>query len=92
MRAMDDEKCRKVGRYIANRAPGLVLYATSLRTQLEKLAESHGVHAVRLGCVVLRPTAEFASRWRPWRRVPDRHHLLAARALLTYRVERPHPA
>lgn len=86
MRAMDDEKCRKVGRYITNRAPGLVLYAASLRTQLEQLAEEHGDETVRLGCIVLRLAADLARSWHPWRRADDRRHLLAAYALLTVRV------
>ena len=60
MRAIDDDKCRKVGRYIANRAPGLVLYAASLNSELERLAERHGDDVVRLAGIVLRLTADLA--------------------------------
>jgi len=82
MKSMDDEKCQKVGRYIANRAPGLVLYAASLRGELRRVSARHGDERIRLACIALRLVADLRGGQRPWRRTEDHHHLLGAYGLL----------
>ncbi len=82
MQALDDGKCRKVGRYLANRAPGLVLYARELRSALEVPVQAHGDEAVRLACLIERLRHDLGTRWQRWRRHDNRRHLLAACAML----------
>ncbi|MCP3882676.1 MAG: hypothetical protein GY701_30420, partial [Sulfitobacter sp.] len=84
MQALDDRKCRKVGRYLANRAPGLVLYARGLHSALTALEEAHGTEAVRLACLVERLRHDLGTRWNRWRRYQDRRHLVGACAMLKH--------
>ena len=82
MQALDDPKCGKVGRYLANRAPGLVLYARELIAALDDLVPTHGDNAVRLACLIERLRHDLGTRWNRWRRHEDRRHLLGACAML----------
>ena len=52
--ALEDKKCRKVGRYIKNRAPGLSLYADDIKSKLNALSLRYGDPVVRLCSVVWR--------------------------------------
>lgn len=82
MLAMDHDKCRKVGRYIHNRAPGLALYAQQVNDELSQVAARHGDQAMLLSCVMLRLVAELKTRKRLACRHQDRQQLLGAYAAL----------
>ncbi len=84
MQALDDPKCRKVGRYLANRAPGLVLYAREFLAALGDLVPTHGDDALRLACLIERLRHDLGTRWHPWRRHEDRRHLVGACAMLKH--------
>jgi len=84
MQALDDPKCRKVGRYLANRAPGLVLYARELLAALGDLVPTHGDKPLRLACLIERLRHDLGTRWNRWRRHEDRRHLLGACAMLMH--------
>jgi hypothetical protein len=82
MLALDDDACRKVGRYIHNRAPGLSLYAVEVKGQLDELSSRYGDQVVRLACVVWRLKEEQCRGRRRWRRSEDQRYLVAAFGLL----------
>ena len=82
MQALNDKKCQKVGRYLANRAAGLVLYAAELHASLTALGETHGHEAVRLACLIERLSHDLSNRWNPWRRYDNQRYLLGAHVLL----------
>lgn len=83
MQSHDDRDCRKVGRYLANRAPGLVLYARQLHQELAELSPTHSGTAIRLALIIARLQHELGSgRPQPWRRRERQLHLLGACAML----------
>ena len=79
---MDDDKCRKVGRYINNRAPGLSLYAQQMNAELAEVASRYGWQVTILACIILRLIAELDRRKRMWCRRQDRQYLLGAYGVL----------
>lgn len=79
---MDSDKCRKVGRYIHNRAPGLSLYAQQMNVELTEVASRHGQHAMILACILVRLLGQLDSRRRSWCRRQDRQQFLGAYAAL----------
>jgi len=85
MQALPDKKCRKVGRYLENRAPGLALYATETNQHLTDLSTQHGQMEVMLACIILRLVSDLARRRRPWSWRQEQHHLLGAFAKLSSR-------
>jgi len=84
MLALSHNKCRKVGRYLKNRAPGLALYATKTNRQLADLSSRHGEMAVTLACIVLRLVSDLGRHRRPWCWRKDQRHLLGAFAWLKH--------
>lgn len=86
MLEMDEDKCRKVGRYIKNRAPGLTLYAEQMHTELATVASSFGQQAMILACIILRLIAALDERRRKWCRRQDQQHLLGAYTALKQMV------
>ena len=86
IQALNDPKCRKVGRYLSNRAPGLALAMTELEGQLRALAERYGEHALSLACVIERLVKDLRNRRRPWQRSEQTRHLFGAFALLNQRL------
>ncbi len=78
----ENDKCRKVGRYLQNRAPGLALYAQQMNAALAEIALRHGRQATILACVIMRLIAELDGRRRTYCRQQDRHHLLGAYGML----------
>lgn len=80
---MSNHNCQVVGRYIQNRAPGLVLYAAELREQFAGLAKDVGEISVTLACIVWRLMHELRLGRRHWDRHHLRQHLVGAYALLT---------
>lgn len=84
MQAISENKCRKVGRYLQNRAPGLALYATETNQHLSDLSSQHGDTEVMLACIILRLVSDLGRRRRPWCRRQDQQHLLGAFAKLKH--------
>lgn len=77
-----NQKARKIGTYIRNRAPGLVLYVTALATQFHALFPRYGQDAVQLACVIWRLIRDLQNHRWPWDRSKDERHLIAAFAYL----------
>ena len=86
MMVLDEHKCRKVGRYLKNRAPGLALYAIEMNQHLADLSSQHGQSPVMLACIILRLVADLGRRRRPWCWRRDQRHLLGAFAKLKHLV------
>jgi len=86
MMVLPHTNCKKVGRYIKNRAPGLVLYAAEMKQRLVEAAQHAGQDEVALACVVWRLAQDLRCGRRPWRRHADYQHLLGAFALLQHRA------
>lgn len=82
MMKLNDHKCREVGRYLRNRAPGLSLYATELREKLDELSNQHGEREVLLACIVWRLLDDLRNHRRPWRRRRAQRHLVGAYGML----------
>ena len=71
MMALDDERCRKEGRYIINRADGLVLYMRTLVSKLEALYPQFGEKQVRLATHIWRLFRDLKHHRWPWDRNDD---------------------
>lgn len=81
---LDEPKCRKVGKYIYNRAPGLAKYMIQINQQLQQLTLSYGQESVSIACVFCRLVREFKRKRYTFesRLRKQRLHLLAAVATL----------
>lgn len=86
MLAIENRHCRRVGRYLKNRAPGLSLYMVELGKQLGQLDGQFGADRVDLACVVLRLVSDLRNHRRRWNRRTEHRHLLGAIALLEHRA------
>ena len=84
MQALSENKCRKVGRYLENRAPGLALYATETNQHLADLSSHHGEREVTLASIILRLVSDLGRRRRPWCWRQDQQHLVGAFAQLKH--------
>ncbi len=82
MVALTDQKSRKVGRYLNNRAPGLACYLEELQLHLDALASTHGENAVRLACIITRLAMEVREHRRPWHLTENTRALQGACILL----------
>jgi hypothetical protein len=80
--AIDDARCRKLARYLQNRAPGLSLATADLNLRMAELYAMYPVQAVLLGCMIWRLVGELQSGRSPWRRTEYSRQLLAAFAQL----------
>ena len=78
MMELDSAKCRKVGRYICNRADGLVLYMRDLVAKLEALFPHHGEAQVKLATMIWRLFRELKHHRWPWDRDDDEQLLVRA--------------
>jgi hypothetical protein len=74
----------KVGRYVLNRAPGLVLYAEELTAQLRVPADRYGPERVALAAVLWRLRYELRTDRHPWHRSHYHRLLLATFAFLQH--------
>jgi len=87
MMALDDDKARRVGGYLNNRAPGLAKHMGSLRQQLDEIADRFGESPTELACVI------WQLRWLLRRGCDDlqrhrhEHQLLGAFAMLRHRAK-----
>ena len=82
MLALDDDKCRKVGRYLSNRAPGLASHARELASHLELLCSLWGQRSVELACQLHRLLSDLGHRGRTYRKWEAREQLREAYAQL----------
>ena len=84
MMGLDDPKCRKVGKYLRNRAPGLVKYMVQLHKQLAHLACERGQTVVSRACVFWRLVHELRHKrlGRSHKRRRHERQLLEAYSLL----------
>ena len=82
MMDLPTKRCRKVGRYIFNRAPGLALHMREMEARLDGLAGRYGEDAVRMACVAWRLRKDLDGNRRPWDGSKDRKHLAVAEHLL----------
>ncbi|MEE9381844.1 MAG: hypothetical protein V3V08_00320 [Nannocystaceae bacterium] len=88
MKELDDPRCKKVGKYIGNRAAGLAKYMTALLGCLAPLVAAHGMGAVSLACVIWRLLFDLRGARKPGARTrtEDHRHLAGAMAMLRSRV------
>ncbi len=82
MMALRSRRCRKVGRYVVNRAAGLVLHMRALVDRFTALSSDHGDEEVRLACLIWRLFADLKHHRRPWEKRDDEKSLLEAIARL----------
>lgn len=84
MQSLSSSRCRKVGRYLENRAPGLVKYARALNEALAQLGAEHDDDTVRIACIIERLRADLNRHTHPWRRRDKRQLLYGACATLKH--------
>lgn len=80
--AIDDASCRKLARYLQNRAPGLSLATADLNLRLAQLYAMYPAQAVVLACMIWRLVGELQAARSPWQHTQHRRQLLAAFAQL----------
>lgn len=81
-----DPVCRKVARYLRNRAAGLSLATGELNTRLHELVTTYSLGAVALACMIWRLVFELQNDRRPWQRAEQHRQLLGAFACLKHWV------
>jgi len=82
MFAVDDYECRRVGKYIHNRAPGLARHMKALVAHLSALEERFGVDAVRVAAVTWRLVDDLRHGRRRWAKYEMRRLLAGAMSIL----------
>jgi hypothetical protein len=65
---LPDASCKKVGRYLENRTPGLVLYCKELYEALGRLGQQWGSEAVRFAAVLWQAAELLHQRRARWNR------------------------
>ncbi len=78
MLALDDSRCKKVGRYLRNRAQGLALHLHIVNEVLAQIATQYGSQAVEAACLVHRLATELQKGRRPWDLQSDKRRLREA--------------
>lgn len=78
MLALDDSRCKKVGRYRSFRAPGLALHLHAVGEALEQVDRRYGSMAVRAACLVHRLAMDLRNGRRPWDAQRDKRRLREA--------------
>jgi hypothetical protein len=79
---IDDARCRKVARYLQNRAPGLSLATADLNLRMAELYAMYPAQAVVLACMIWRLVDELQTDRSPWQRTEHSRQLLGAFAQL----------
>jgi hypothetical protein len=82
MMALSEPKATKAGRYLLNRAPGLVKASQDLEEQLSGLARAFGDEPVALACRTVRILRGIDEPRHRWQRTLHERLLLAALSLL----------
>ncbi|MFQ5410323.1 MAG: transposase [Anaerolineales bacterium] len=80
---IDEPHCRKVAKYLTNRAPGLALAIAALRPRLEQAGAGYPDEALPLACLIWRLVGDLKQGRRRGARRESRRHLLGAYARLT---------
>jgi hypothetical protein len=75
MMELNDRKCRKVGLYLSNRAPGLARHARELADHMEVLASLWGQEAVESACLIHRLLSDLGHRHLAFRKWEARKQL-----------------
>jgi len=78
MVALDNARCKKVGRYLRNRAPGLALHLHPVNEAFALTAERYGEAAVKEACLVHRLATDLQKDRRPWDTSSDKRRLREA--------------
>jgi hypothetical protein len=82
MQKLKYQRCKKVGKYLQNRAAGLVLYIEELHRQFQALAGVHGDLPVNLAAMVWQLRDDLTNGRHHWRRAQMTRELRGARRLL----------
>jgi hypothetical protein len=78
IKAINDKKCQKIGKYISNRASGLALYMNDIAKQFNILTERYGAEVVQIAAVIWRLVDDLKKGRRRWSRSQDKKHLIGA--------------
>jgi len=78
MLALEDGRCKNVGRYVRNRAPGLALHLHGVNAAFAQLATRYGAAAVDVACLVHRLATDLRKGRRPWDARSDKRRLREA--------------
>lgn len=78
IRSMACKKCRKVGTYIFNRAPGLALYMDELAKKFDQLAMKYGQKPMQLAAMIHRLVEDLKHGRRPWEHSQNKVLLIGA--------------
>lgn len=76
--ALEDPKCRQVGLYLSNRAPGLACYARKVAEHMEVLVSLWGQEAVKSASLIHRLLSDLSHRHFAFRKWDDRKQLATA--------------
>ncbi|MCP5042674.1 MAG: hypothetical protein GY944_16745 [bacterium] len=82
MRALDNGECRRVGRYIHNRAPGLAVHMKALNAEFSAFDDLFGADATRVAAVIWRLLDDLRHSRRSWAGGEQRRLLAGAVTLL----------
>jgi hypothetical protein len=82
MMELKDPKCRKVGLYLSNRAPGLASHARELADRMDVLVSLWGAEAVESACLIHRLLSDLGHRRLSYRKWEARSRLHDAYAQL----------
>lgn len=78
MRQLDEPKCKRVGRYIINRASGLASHMVPVIERFAALSVCFGAQAVRNACIAYRNAIDLQKRRQPWDAADQKARLRAA--------------
>ena len=82
MQSLEDSGCRRVGKYLENRTPGLSLSTAEMEAKLDKLKETYPDEAIALACLVWQLVHTLKNNSYPWRRSEFTQLLLGSYAKL----------
>ncbi len=82
MSGLGDGKCRRVGKYLYNRAPGLAVHMKALNAELSALDDLFGADATRVAAAIWRLRDDLRHDRRRWARGEQRRMLAGAVTLL----------
>ncbi len=92
MQSLDDAECKRVGKYLENRTPGLTLATAEMETKLELLKETYPEDAVSMACLVWQLVHTLKKNAYPRQRAEFSRLLAGAYArLMQYAGEKTEP-
>jgi len=78
MKAMDQKHCRRVGKYLINRAPGLALHMEQVGRQFRQINSIFGEQAVREATRAYRNACDVRDNKSPWAKTEQKVQLRSA--------------